>query len=240
LLVVERGMVKGEELGARLIADKRVDGFLFVNFTALRPTLEVLLEAGLPAATCLSNDNPAGIPWAMADNAGAMEQAVDYLMARGHRKIGFLGGPTDHCDAISRRAGFLRAMESRGQTSAESIVVPGNWHRSHLPEMCDRALQVGASAIVCSNDEQALALWDLAEVRGLRVPGDLSIIGVDDFGPAAERGLTTLSNPLEAVGQAGAEALLATIAGNAEPQAQSTVPVQLVERHSVAPRSQAI
>ena len=238
VLVLERQRHQFGEAGAALVQDTRSDGLLLVNFTQIRPVLDTLAAAGMPAVTCLSNDNPPGIPWVMADNAGAMHLAVDRLVRAGHRRIVHISGASDHSDAQGRLAGFRTAMRLHGLECGPQQVIEGHWGGGEAPELfCARALDTGATAYVCSNDNQALVLWHLAEQRGLQVPRDLSIVGMDDQGPALERGLTTVPNPLEAIGHRAAQILFELMHGTAAQNLNHTVPVHLIERGSVtAPR----
>ena len=235
VLVLERHREQFGEAGSALVQDTRSDGLLLVNFTHIRPVLDALVAAGIPAVTCLSNDNPAGIPWVMADNAGAMQLAVDRLVQAGHRRILHISGTEDHADAQQRLAGFVQAMRGHGLECGPEQIVRGHWGGGEPPELfCARALDTGATGIVCSNDHQAMVLWNLAEQRGLEVPRDLSIIGMDDKLEALERGLTTVQNPLEAIGHRAAQSLFELMSGASAHCRNHTIPVQFTERASVA------
>ena len=90
------------------------------------------------------------------------------------------------------------------------------------------------TAVACANDLFALALWRMAEDRGLRVPEDLSITGVDNTTEGALRGLTRVAQPFEQIGHAAVDAILTILEGGDAAQASRVLPVELSERRSVA------
>jgi LacI family transcriptional regulator len=96
-----------------------------------------------------------------------------------------------------------------------------------------RLLAKKPSAVVCHNDYRALILEEAALARGLRVPQDLSIIGMDDIPEAQAHGLSTMSIDFSEVGRRGVEALLQQVAGASAAEASRRIPTALVERRSV-------
>ena len=63
------------------------------------------------------------------------------------------------------------------------------------------------TAVLCANDLYALAVWRLAEEKGLRVPEDISIVGMDNLAQGAERGLTSVAPCFEQIGSAAVDAI---------------------------------
>ena len=233
VLVLARDVVDGLNLADSLLQDGRCDGYIFVNYVGIRSTLEALTAAGIPAVTCLSTDNPAGVPWIVPDNEGAMRLAVEHLKSLGHRRIAHLTGSLDHSDAAQRREGFRRAMMDVGLSDHADCISLGHWRTEPPTPEVLRALELDVTAIVCANDHLALHLWEQAERLGKRVPQDLSIIGVDNEPLAVERGLTTITNPFPEIGAAAMESLLARERGEPWETACRKVPVHLVARRSV-------
>jgi LacI family transcriptional regulator len=171
----------------------------------------------------------------MADNHGAMKLAVDHLVQLGHRRIVHIGGPLDHCDAHERRAGFTAAMKAHGLEHGPDSIYDDGWTQSRHPESLLPVMDRGFTAFVCSNDIQAERLMKIARDQGSRVPGDLSIIGMDDVGPAAEHGITTITNPLREIGRSAVDSLMALLAGEPAKEHSRIIPVELVVRHTTAP-----
>lgn len=233
VLLLERDRNNGQVF----TPDSRVDGYIFVNSYQgynLPSILSALVEAGVPAVTCLSNDNPPEIPSIMADNFGAMKLAVDHLVQLGHRRIVHIGGPKDHCDAHERRAGFLAAMKAHGLEHGPETIYNDGWGYGGEPDSLVPVTKMGFTAFVCSNDHQAIRLSKIVRDQGSRVPDDLSIIGMDDVGPAAEHGITTITNPLREIGRSAVDSLMALLAGEPAEKHSHVIPVELVVRHTTA------
>ncbi|WP_110885337.1 LacI family DNA-binding transcriptional regulator [Deinococcus yavapaiensis] len=136
-----------------------------------------------------------------------------------------------------RREGFLKALAEANVPLAGEYVSPLGSHaaRSVAGQLLDEAnfpLTVFASA-----DVIAAAVLDEAQVRGLCVGKDLKVIGFDDQPWSAARGLTTLHQPVEAMGRAAAELLLSRLAGHGGPPRARRFEPYVVERASTGHRS---
>ena len=95
------------------------------------------------------------------------------------------------------------------------------------------------TGVVCINDHQALELWAVADEMGIRVPDDLSIIGVDNIPEGAARGLSSIGySPVE-IGRLAVDSLVTLMKGATETVGGRAVQVQLVERTSVVARAKA-
>ncbi len=215
--------------------DRRTDGFILITPPRRPEIWDALLRHDIPSVVCSHVQSPPQIPWIVPDNRDAMGQAVRYLVARGHQRIAYFSSTDNHSDAKERREGFEAAMETAKLGLPENHVVRGSW--SGAPEMNPRAaaaiLELDVTAVVCSNDGQALMLWRMAEAKGLIVPRDLSIIGMDNTTEAGSQGLTSLATPFEDIGRASVQALLGLLRGEDPAGLRKVVPVVLVDRDSV-------
>jgi len=167
----------------------------------------------------------------------AVGEAANYLESLGHRRIGFITGPSGFRSAAERRVGFLEALERRGITvPAEWIVEGGYTYESGIA--CGEALlsrNPRPTAIFASNDEMAAGVYRAAHRLGLAIPQDVSVIGFDD-GPLAARllpSLTTIRLPIREIGRLAAAKLLDPAGnGGAESIASSPIVPHLVIRDS--------
>lgn len=174
---------------------------------------------------------------AVASNDREMvEQAVDYLVEAGHRRIALVEGPTGFRSAAERRDGFMAAMKRHGLDVPEHAIEQGEYRfesgRTAASRLLDRTDP--PTAIFCSNDEMAAGAFHAARARDLSVPEDLSIIGFDDS-PVATLILppmTTVGWPIREMAKAAALKIIAP--ANAEGR-RSRFPAKLVLRQSVAP-----
>ena len=226
--------------------DRRCDGFIFVGNNDPEVS-EVLIRHQVPVAECYSVAPAAGAARILGDNKDGMRQAVRHLALRGHERIAHLAGPRTNLEAQERLGGFREAMQETFGTGYRNCVVQGDtwggawrfhepWNKTggEIRPPAEAVLAMNVTAVVCANDLLALALWQLAEERGLRVPQDLSIIGMDNIMPAAYKGLTSVATPFDQVGEAAVDAILALQAGEDSLAASRVLPVQLIERNSVS------
>lgn len=168
-----------------------------------------------------------------------VEFAVNQLIAKGHRDIGFVRGPSGFRSAQEREAGFLSAMKGAklklpparkavGNYRFESGVLAGNL----LLDRADRP-----TAIFASNDEMAAGVLHSARRLGITIPEQLSIIGFDDSPTASHLWppLTTVRWPIFEMGQLAAQKLLPEFLPNLHgKQLPVTLESTLIERDSVA------
>lgn len=216
--------------------DRRGDGFIFVVPVQRDRVFEALVQHEIPVVSCFLDDVPAGVKSVVLDNAGAMRQAVNYLIAHGHRKIAHFAGIGGRADFRARRHGYEEAMQAAGLLDPELCYefVEGRYYRDQAKVMLEFVQQCGATALVCATDDFALAFWDHAEAAGLRIPQDLSLIGMDDIPEAQQRGLTTLRSSSQDLGRRAADTLVQLIKGDSAVESRQIVPVELVERTTVA------
>lgn len=227
--------------------DRRCDGFIFVG-DRQHAISEVLIRHRIPVVECFSVCPAPGAARILSDNASGMHQAIRHLAGQGHRRIAHLAGPPDSTEAGERQAGFRAAMRESGLGGhADCIVQADTWGdtwgfggdaagdgRLTRP-FVEAVLAQDVTAVVCANDFFALALWRGAEEKGLRVPADLSITGMDNIPEAALRGLTSIAQPFALIGQTAMNTIIALLDG-ADAEASSRVlPVELIQRASVAP-----
>jgi DNA-binding LacI/PurR family transcriptional regulator len=110
-------------------------------------------------------------------------QAVDHLVALGHRRIGFISGPLDLHSARTRREAFLDGMR-RHRLKPEQRLIREGTHTADGGEKAMAAilrLQKLPTAVVASNDWTAIGALHAIHEAGLDVPGDISIVGFDDI-----------------------------------------------------------
>ena len=216
--------------------DRRSDGFIFVNAPKQPDVLNTLVQNAIPAVMCYTCDVPPAIPFVMPDDADAMRQAVQLLARRGHRVIAHFAGAERHTSACRRRVAFSNAMRAAGLGRYADLVVHGDWNDEQVTnrQAVGQILELRPTAVVCGNDVQAALLCETAIASGLRVPEDLSIVGMDNMAEAQRYGITTLNNPFVDIGRTAVEVLLRLLAGEDALCLNRELPVTLIERDSVA------
>ncbi len=175
-----------------------------------------------------------------SNDRDVVREAAAYLIAQGHRRIGFVSGPRGFRSAFERRAGLDAALSAAGLQLPDELIAEGTYRFESGVAAGNRLLDARPrpTAIFSSNDEMAAGVLHAARSRGLDVPGDLSIVGFDDTSIASHLWppLTTIRWPIADMARAAAHKLLADTP-DADPDAArpSTFPSALIQRASVAP-----
>ncbi len=138
--------------------------------------------------------------------------ATRHLLSLGHKRIAHIAGAKDHPDAIERYAGYARAHEEAGLQVTPELVVQGDFLESGGLLAMNRLFDSGQSfsAVFAANDQTSFGARVAMYRRGVRVPDDLSLVGVDDLPAAAylTPPLTTVRQPIYEMGLFAAHALL--------------------------------
>jgi LacI family transcriptional regulator len=168
------------------------------------------------------------------DNHQAMADMVGYLFERGHRSIGYIGGPSELEVSRVRLAGYHAAVAELGLESGSGHVAEGGFTvTGGSAAMADLLANVEVTAVVAANDLMAIGAMRHLLTSGKAVPDDISVAGLDDiaiaeYGPVP---LTTMRVPTYEIGRRGAEILLEGLDGG-EPEDASVVG-EIIERDSV-------
>ena len=170
----------------------------------------------------------------------ASAEAANYLEALGHRRIGFIAGPTQHRSTHERREGFLGALEKRGVTLPPELVVEGAF-TFESGVACAEALlaqRPRPTAIFAGNDEMAAGVYKAAFRLKIAIPEELSVVGFDDS-PVASRlspALTTIRLPIRDMARLAASRLIPPISNEGgEGGGVSRIESHLVVRDSTQP-----
>ncbi|HEY3899448.1 MAG TPA: LacI family DNA-binding transcriptional regulator [Chthoniobacter sp.] len=203
---------------------------------------EALLRRGLPVVS-LGYDTPiAGVTSIVPDYGRAAFLAIEHLVGLGHQHLGIISGPfgSTHPKILALNHGVSEACENLGLPIEAQHIVYGDLSehagRTALEEILAR--QPAPTAIFAMSDRAALGALYLAHARGLKVPGDLSIIGCsgDPSAAAVDPPLTTIHIPAEEVAEAGIREINRLVnAGAAENAQKQVLPVRLVVRASTGP-----
>lgn len=222
----------------RMIEDDSADGLLLLG-TNIEPTADALLRRLPDKPIVLVDSYAPGYHFdsVLIDNFAGATQAVEHLIALGHRHIGLIGSnPASPPDILERRQGYLDTLSKHGITTAyiEDGLMTREAGAEAIRQLLTRAPQVTAVFVV--NDETAIGVLYAVEDMGLRVPEDLSIVGFDDIALASEvrPPLTTVHVPKVWLGRLGVRQLIARSQNPQHPQVTVNVATHLVERATTA------
>lgn len=166
-------------------------------------------------------------------------KAMQYLLDNGHRKIGFIGShlPTEDVTHIGRYEAYKKMQLKFNLPTIQAWEIDCEWHR----QICfDKTTQLLRSkdrptAIFVASDHMAIASMAAIHQEGLRIPEDISLIGISDIEASKYLNppLTTIAIPQEKMGEIASNELLRRINGDTTPPKQIFVPTNLVVRNSI-------
>ena len=213
-------------------------GLLLIGNDRPKSTRDYLASRNTPHVICWAVHDDPTQNFVGFDNRAAAYDATQNVLAQGHRNIGIISGKCRSNDrARDRRDGMVQAI-SEARDATVSHLVEANYlidaGREAFIEIM--AQSPTPTAIICGNDVLAAGAMLGAREAGLRVPKDLSIIGFDDIGLAADMTPppTTVLVPQIEMGQAAARLLLQKINGGEAPKSV-TLQTEFINRGSLGP-----
>jgi LacI family transcriptional regulator len=180
------------------------------------------------------------IPSVSAAHTSGADQAMQHLLALGHRRIAQITGPRGWVATEDRRRGYQAALAAAGilpdpalEVEAVPEIMPGRAAAEQLLDLPERP-----TAIFAFNDNIAVGVIQAARARGLRVPEDLSVVGFDDVENATvvTPALTTVRQPLAEMGRTAVSLLNRLLEGQRFETLHVELATRLVVRESTAPR----
>ncbi len=223
---------------------READGVLIISLSPHDDDeVESLRRAEVPVVL-IDSDHPDASSHSrvVVDDVAGGRAATEHLLSLGHRDIAFVGDQDDPFHFIwsrDRLRGYRQALENAGIEASEDRCVEGEASLAGA-RIAARALLAAPgrpTAVVAANDLRAVGVMEAARELGLRVPGQLSVIGYDDVEVAEIVGLTTIRQPLFRSGQRGIELLLEALKHPDMEPVRELLPVELVVRGTTAPPS---
>lgn len=216
---------------------RRLDGLLIISLMLDDQEAQRLVQHRLP--TVLIEGTHPALAAVEIDNVSGGEMAAAYLMAKGHRCIGFVGGDRQlpgYAIGTSelRLRGFRAALAQQGLTPRLAGFAPRTaTHEEARLQALDLLQQPERpTAIFAGNDTLALGVLKAAREMKLRVPEDVAVLGFDDADFAEYIGLSTVSQSLEESGRLAVEMLLPMLAEPARMNRHVQLPLKVVERET--------
>jgi DNA-binding LacI/PurR family transcriptional regulator len=223
---------------------KRVDAVMLVATPLQADDFAAVTAFAMPGVTVSSGTPVPGWPSIRIDDVVAARTAVGHLVALGHRRIAHISG--DDADElafsthIDRRHGYREALLAAGiapdpalDVEAPFTVAGGARATALLLERDEPP-----TAIFAACDEMAMGALATLREAGLRVPQDISVIGVDDHDLAGAVGLSTVAQSAADQGRLAADTLLRMLCDESpDDRSRVPLPTRLIVRSSTAPPS---
>ncbi|MFC6303219.1 LacI family DNA-binding transcriptional regulator [Oerskovia jenensis] len=234
-------------------------GLIYLGMSRTDERLARAVEGGLPVVVIDEEiDLDLAVDTVTVDNYGGAYQATRYLIQQGHRRIAHVAGPPELSTTQERKRGFLDALSDAGLGADPELIRHGPYTEQFGASTFPYLTRPGnaPTAVFVGSDIVAVGMLGAAELHGIRIPEDLSVVGCDGIriGQWLRPQLTTLEQPVAALALAAVDALERAMArrgtgagtpgagtpgaddADVEP-ARTVLPLHLVIRGSVAPPS---
>lgn len=219
---------------------QHVDGVMLLSLHDSDPLPGLLADRGLPTVL---GGRPArmvrpggfgddGVSYVDVDNEGGARTAVAHLVGAGRHRIGVIAGPQDMGVGVARLAGYWEALRGAGLAPDETLVAYGDFSETSGFRATAQLLaqRPDLDAIFAASDLMAVGALRALREAGRRVPAEVAVVGFEDSTLARQTDppLTTVFQPVEAMGREMARLLVARISG--EPAGRHT----LLDTHLVS------
>ncbi len=223
---------RGHDRVRRMLRRPRADGVMMMALRGDDPLQHIVEESGLPAV--LGGRSLRGEPdrFVDVDNRGGGRTAAEHLVRTGRRRIASIAGPPDSHAAVARLAGVDDALSVAGLGT--TLVEHADFTQDGGARAMERLLRRDPTidGVVAASDNMAAGALRILHEHGRSVPADVAVVGFDDL-PIAQLtrpALTTVQQPIRALGYEMARLLLALVGG--EEPSSLLLPTRLVVRAS--------
>lgn len=237
-LMMTTGSTEREEVEVvtRLVRGHRVDGIILLYSRDADPVIEFLSEQNFPFVLIGRSEDHPDILSVDNNNVQAAYDVTAHLIARGHKRIGFVSGPPNLIVSRDRLEGYRQALMEFGLETRSEWIVEGEF----LQESGYRAMSFFMSlperptALVVMDDTVAFGVLSGLNELGYKVPGDLSLVGFNNI-PLAELASPPISSVdigIYQLGYSASQALIRAIKGERAHQHRMIIPHRLIVRES--------
>jgi LacI family transcriptional regulator len=241
VMVVNSGLNRElEDREISMLQQHQVDGVVYARMYHQRVQVPPEL-AGLPTVLLDAVTDGTSTSSVVPDEVAAAETAMEALVRAGHTRIGMINNRDDIPATRGRREGFLNVLRRYGLERASRHVVTAMPHQTQGGR--EAALELlrqpdRPTALFCFSDRIAMGAYQAATALGLRIPEDVSIVGIDNLEIIADSlwpGLTTVALPHYEMGRWAVSRILDDIESPGKPAVQAQLDCPLIERGSLGP-----
>jgi DNA-binding LacI/PurR family transcriptional regulator len=228
-----------EEAVQRFVFQDAADALMLVSSIDAE-TVDHFRLLGLPMVLVDNNLPHLSLDRVLIENLNGVYRTILKLVEWGHQRILFVCGPDEIPSFRDRARGYRVAMSDLGLEPMEvscsyNSTVEGA--REQMAEWLDQSGPPACTALVACNDKTAIGAMQALQGAGLRVPGDISVIGFDDIDMAGvvRPALTTVHVHRELLGEMGTWMLLERMEHPSRPPMTLALETDFVERESARP-----
>ena len=214
----------------------KADGLILASSGVSRCYIRDLLRRELPVVVL--GEQPSDIPvnGIQPDNVGGATKIVTHLIEHGYRSIALIRGPETSTHASDRERGYREALQRHGLRYVDALVIAGAFNEKGGYIAMQSLLQQEPvpEAVFASSDQMAIGAMAAIHEQGLRVPGDIALVGFDDIetGRYMNPPLTTVHQDMLGQGQMAVRMLISRINGTEAAVETKVFPTAVVIRQS--------
>ncbi|MGA2984215.1 MAG: LacI family DNA-binding transcriptional regulator [Terriglobia bacterium] len=201
--------VTRSEKAIRTLIENRARGVVMMTSESIPETIQELETREIPAVFLNVGQVRAFMSNIRVDYRQGISQAIDHLHSLGHRAFSLIAGPYNLSSAVTRRAAFIDALYQKGLHFEH--IHEGNHRADGGADAVTKMLQQARfpTALLCSNDLTAIGAMSALHHHGVRIPEDVSVVGLDDitFSSHTYPPLTTIRISRERLGKLAFEEL---------------------------------
>lgn len=224
------------ELLDELVGHRRVDGLIIINPYADRRFEYIPKDFPLVFVGVSAHEK--NICSVSLDDEKVAYEATRHLRELGHADIALVTGPMEEDCSQDRAEGYRRALNEAGIPFDKTMVFEGDWSATSGRDALFSFIEQGRAptAVFAQNDRMALGVMSAAREAGIKVPSQLSVIGVDDMPLSSyfDPPLTTMRQDIPRIGREATRMLLEIVQHKTTQTCDMKLPAELVIRQSTS------
>lgn len=197
-----------------VLHENRVDGVILSPTGKNRDYLQFLISSGIPVSFVDRTVEGVECDAVVVNNREASYRAVEYLVKKGYRRIGFISGPKDRMTGFDRLEGYIRALKDNRIDVDEKLIKVGDFTIESGKRMAAELLEETDSEVIyVANHDMATGAYQVLREKGLSIPGDIGFMMFDDpdWASLVSPRITAIRQPVYTLGSTAAELLFKRI-----------------------------
>jgi LacI family transcriptional regulator len=225
-----------KETYQKWLQGRKVDGFIINRVRSFDWRIQFLCQNHFPFISLGKSLDPFDYSYVEIDNQGSFKQLTQHLIDLGHRRIAYIGGPSELMIEVERHAGYLEALRQADVESDPKIIAQGDLSQTsgYQTALDFLSLSMPPTAISCINDRTAIGAIHAAHERRLTVGKDVAIAGFDGIEESSHTlpPLTTINQPVYQIARQMIGILLSVINNETGSNQVVKFETELIERAS--------
>jgi DNA-binding LacI/PurR family transcriptional regulator len=197
-----------------VLHENRVDGIIISPTGKNKDYLQFLISSGIPISFVDRTVEGVECDAVVVNNRDASYRAVEYLVKKGYRRIGFISGPKDRMTGFDRLEGYIKALEDNHIDIDERLIKIGDFTMESGKQKAAELLEETDSEVIyVANHDMATGAYQVLRERGLRIPEDIGFMMFDDpdWATLVSPKITAIRQPVYTLGSTAAELLFKRI-----------------------------